>query len=70
MKVLRARLYELEREKQAAKSKSIEDMQLDIGLAARFAPTCCSPIASTRMFERRSKSATWTRLERVTLKSL
>ena len=36
MKVLRARLYELEREKQAAKSKSIEDSKLDIGFGSQI----------------------------------
>jgi peptide chain release factor 2 len=36
MKVLRARLYELEMEKQKAKSRSIEDSKLDIGFGSQI----------------------------------
>jgi peptide chain release factor 2 len=36
MKVLRARLYELEMEKKKAKSKSIEDSKLDIGFSSQI----------------------------------
>ena len=59
MKVLRARLFELEVDKQKAESQAIEDSKLDIAWGSQIRSYVLQPYRLVKDHGRKSKSVTW-----------